>query len=105
MADQQDITYPAIVGSDGRAVVTVWPGNLDRWTISQVSIEMPNAGGGAVCVLRKNRSFVTFLIPTGDAAGGDPPIVVGPSDRMTVEWTNCNPGDAGEVTIFYTSGS
>lgn len=102
MAEQQDQTYPALVGPDGRAVVTVWPGNLDRWTISQVSAIMASAPAGATCVLKKNKSFITLMVPTGDAAGGDPPIVVGPSDRMTIEWGNCTPGDSGEVTIFYT---
>lgn len=93
--------YSATVDALGRATITIWPGNLNTWRVTQVSILMETAPVGAVCRMKKNKSFVTYLIPTGDAAGGDPPLPIGPADRMTVEWTGCTPGQLGEAFVFY----
>ena len=96
-----DAQYAETVDAGGRATVKIWPGNLDAWTVSQVSVEMRTAPVGATCELRKNGAFVSPLIPTGDVAGGDPPVTVSPSDRLTVEWVGCTPGDVGGVFIVY----
>lgn len=96
-----DAQYAETVGPDGRATVKIWPGNMDAWTVSQVSVEMGTAPVGAVCTLRKNGAYVSPLIATGDVAGGDPPVTVSPSDRLTVEWQGCTPGDVGAVFIVY----
>lgn len=63
---------------------------------------MPTAPAGALCSLRLNGYLVTALIPTGDAAGGDPPVPLDPlNDELTVEWELCTPGTLGKVLILY----
>lgn len=68
--------------------------------VTQVTAEMP-LGAGAVCALRLNGSLVSPLVPTGDAATGDPPIWVHPGDQMTVEWRGAPPGAIGAMLAVY----
>lgn len=96
-----DQPYEAVVNAGGRAVIKVRPDGQVGWLIQQVSIEMSTAPVGAVCTLRKNGRFITAMIPTGDAAGGDPPVPIGPADYLTVEWASCNPGDQGTALVLY----
>ena len=96
-----DETYPATVGANGRAKVTIKPTENVLWIVSQVSVEIAAAPVGATCTLRKNGTFISALIPTGDAAGGDPPIPVTQSNQMTVEWAGCTPGQTGTVFVVY----
>lgn len=98
-------TYTATVDSNGDAVVSFQVSNgLDTWNVLQVSVEMPDAPSGATCDVRKNDYLVTPIIPTADTAAGDPPVQLYPSDVLTVEWSNCTPGDVGKVVIFYDDG-
>ncbi len=96
-----DQPYSATVDAGGRATIVIRPFALMTWVVSQVSVEMRSAPVGAACTLRKNGRFITALIPTGDAAGGDPPVDVGPSDRLTVEFVGCTPGTSGEALVIY----
>lgn len=95
-------SYSATVDSTGKAVVTIAPRNqLVTWVVSQVSASLPSAPIGSTCQLDHNGNFVTFLIPTGDVADGDPPIDVIPGDVLTVTWRQCTPGDLAKATAFY----
>jgi hypothetical protein len=99
LADQ---TYSAQVSAAGVAVVSISPGTKVRtWIVSQVSAQLASAPVGATCTLAKNGAFVTALVPTGDAAGGDPPIQLRGSDALTVTWTGCTPGTSATVFIVY----
>ena len=100
-----DATAPfsKIVGASGTATITVKPPGRQIWTITQVSIELTGAPSGSTCSLRKNGSLVTPMIAPGDAASGDPPIVLLPSDVMTIEWVGCTQGQVGRAIIFYSS--
>lgn len=71
--------------------------------LTQVGAEMPG-GGSARCVLRRNGAFISALVPTGGAAGGDPPIWLWPGDAATVEWTNAPVGLVGTATFIYDLG-
>lgn len=97
----QDTNYEDTVNAAGALTLTVRPRNVVTWRITQVSIEMATAPAGARAVLRKNGLYVSELIPTGDAAGGDPPIYIRPGDAMTIEWTSCTPGDRGRAFVVY----
>jgi len=88
------------VNAAGDLTITVVCPDI-RWQVTQVSIEMQSAPAGAQCELRHNGRFITSLIATGDAAGGDPPLPMRPGDSFTVQWTSCTPGDQGRVTWFY----
>lgn len=101
-------SFTGVVDAAGTLTITIRPTAVIMWNISQVSIEMvavdPLAPipGGAACTLRRNGYLVTPLVPPADAAGGDPPILLTPSDVATVEWIGCTPGDIGRVLVIYT---
>lgn len=95
-----------IIGADGRGVFTLTTRTkLQTWVVSQVSVELATAPVGATCALRKNGALLSPLIPTGDAASGDPPVTLWPGDRMTVEFAGCNPGDVATVYAIYDDGT
>ena len=101
---QDKRTFSALVGAGGMAVVTMQTNQLATWVISQVSVELTTAPAGATCALRHNGYLVTVLIPTGDAATGDPPVTLLPGDNATVTWTGCTPGTVGKVLIYFDDG-
>jgi hypothetical protein len=97
--------FTPIVGADGKATVTIKVDNgLDRWTVTQVSLELPAAPSGATCYVRKNGYPISPAVPTGDTVAGDPPVILDPADKLTVEWAGCTPGIAGKVLVFYDDG-
>jgi hypothetical protein len=72
------------------------------WSVSQVSVEMANAGGSATGVLRFNGFLVAPFVPQADAVGGDPPITMQPtSDELTVVWANAVAGVSGQALFIY----
>lgn len=97
-------TFTAIVDTDGAAVVTMKTNQIATWTVSQVSNELAGAPAGSSCALRHNGYLISALIPTGDAATGDPPMRIRPGDVATVEWLGCTPGDLAKVVIIFDDG-
>lgn len=98
--------YTATVNASGVATVTIRTRTrLQTWTISQVSVEMATAPIGSTCELRRNGFLVTPLIGTGDAASGDPPVILRGTDVCTVTWAGGTPGDIGKVLIFFDDGN
>lgn len=110
-AIQPTYTDSQIVGAGGTCTITIRPTNQVIWTVSQVTIEMvpqpedSQVPSGAVCNLRKNGYLVTPMVPNADAAGGDPPMQILPSDILTVEWSGCQPGHIGKVMAVYDVGN
>jgi hypothetical protein len=101
-----DDPYSALVKADGTAVITfTTQSSRNVYTVQQVTVENSAAPVGATCEIRKNGSLITPMIPTGDAAGGDPPILLRQSDRLTVEFAGCTPGTTCSVFIIYDDGS
>lgn len=98
---QQDRPYSGAVLANGTLSIPVVPTSSATWEVTQVSTEMPTAPSGSLCIIRKNGIKVTDMISTGDVAGGDPPVILRQSDKMTVEWTGCTPGHIGTVGVFY----
>lgn len=101
-----ELAVTEVVGAGGQATITVRvPNGIDTWTITQVSAELPSAPAGSTCELRKNGNLVTLLIPTGDVAAGDPPVVLRPTDPgITVTWGGCTPGTVARALVFYDDG-
>lgn len=97
-----DQGYTATVDAAGEARVPIDSGGQLSWLVTQVSIELATAPAGSTCSLRKNGKLVTPLVPTGDAASGDPPILLRPGEILAVEWTGCTPGDSADVFIVYS---
>jgi hypothetical protein len=102
-----DQAFTAIVNAAGVAVVTFKPPTFRAsYIVQQVSVEYATAPIACVCTLRKNGRFITLIIPTGDAAGGDPPVPLnGGSDIMTVTFTGGTPGQTVNVFFIYDDGS
>lgn len=98
---QQDRPFSGVVTAAGILTLRIRPKSSVSWEVTQVTTEMPTAPSGSLCVLRKNGNKVTDMIATGDAAGGDPSVVLRPSDELTIEWTQCTPGDTGKALVFY----
>lgn len=102
MAERRPESYSASVGADGRAVITIRPPRMQRWVVSQVSMQMASAPIGSTCELKFNGSMITPLISTGDVASGEPYTTCFSTDRLTVEWGGCTPGDTGTALVYYT---
>lgn len=101
-----DDAFTARVSAAGTATVTFkTPSNRAVYTVTQVSVEYATAPIACTCTLRKNGSFITLMVPTGDAAGGDPPVVLRGNDQMTVTFTGGTPGDIVNVFILYDDGT
>jgi hypothetical protein len=98
-------TYSAIVGAGGTATVTIETRTQETWVVAQISIELEGAPSGAIANLRKNGYLVTPMIPAGDVAAGEPYVRLLPTDRLTVEWENCTPGQVGRALVFYETAS
>jgi hypothetical protein len=94
-------TYSAKVGAGGTATVTVRTPSREAWVISQVSTELPSAPSGASSDIRLNGNLVTVMVPSGDAASGDPPITLLDTDTLTVNWGSCTPNTVAKVLVFY----
>jgi hypothetical protein len=94
-------SYSVRIGASGTGTVTIRTGSRETWIISQVSIELASAPSGATADLRFNDRLVTLLIAPGDAASGDPPVTLMPTDTLTVNWAGCTEGTIGQVLIFY----
>jgi hypothetical protein len=98
-------TFTPVVGSDGKATVSVRVTNgIDTWTVQQVSLEMPAAPAGAAAWVRKNGYPVSPAVATGDTVADAPPVLLRPSDVLTVEWTGCTVGISGKVVVSYDDG-
>jgi hypothetical protein len=96
-------TTSGVVPASGALVLSFTPRSNDLTRVTQVAAEMA-AAGGAIGVIRRNGAIVTPFVPTGGAAGGDPPIWLWPGDTLTVEWTGAPAGAVGKATVFYDLG-
>ena len=94
-------SYSAKVGAGGTATITVRTPSREAWIISQVSTELPSAPSGASSDIRLNDRLVTVMVPSGDAASGDPPITLLDTDTLTVNWAGCTNGTVAKALIFY----
>jgi hypothetical protein len=88
------------VPASGFLALSFTPRGSQLHRVTQVAAEMAGAGAAAG-VIRRNGAIVTPFVPTGGAAGGDPPIWLWPGDLLTVEWTGAPVGAVGKATVFY----
>lgn len=94
------------VAANGTATATITTGTqFQTWIVSQISVEMASAPIGATCALRKGGFLISPLIPTGDAASGEPPITLRPGEQLTVTFTGCTPNAVGNVFVIYDDGN
>jgi hypothetical protein len=101
-----DLSLTVTVGVAGTATARIQTKTkFQTWTVSQVSVEMATAPLGATCDVRKDGILITPLIPTGDAASGDPPVTLRPGQTLTVNFAGCTPGSVGSVYLIYDDGT
>lgn len=93
--------YAATCDASGVATIEITPRGSYIWVVQQVAVEMLNPTAGASCSIRLNDWLVTPVVAAGDAAGGDPPIDVGPGDLMTVVFRGGIAGRVCRATVFY----
>ena len=91
---------PGVIAADGTGTISWRPDSRQNWSVSQVTTRASGVGSGAVCELRKSGNRITLMIPTGDTAGGDPPVGQSSSETMDVHWTGATAGAAIEVTTI-----
>lgn len=101
---QADLAISGTIAASGTGTLTVRTLGGQRWTVGQISIEAPLAGASSACAIYKNGNPISPLVPQFDAAAGDPPIVIGPGDRITIVWTNATAGAAIKALIIYDDG-
>lgn len=100
--------YPPWTGSAtadaaGNATITYQPRGSTLQRVTQVAAEMTGGGTGRGTI-RRNGAIITPFVPTGGAAGGDPPIWLWPGDILTIEWVGVSPGLVGKATVIYDLG-
>jgi hypothetical protein len=102
-----DQPFTAVVNASGVATVTFKPPTQRaNYIVQQVSVEYSTAPIGCTCDVRKNGNLISPLIPTGDAAAGDPPIPLsGGSDIMRVTFRGATVGEVVNVFIVYDDGT
>lgn len=100
-----DFPQAGTVDANGDLTLAWRSQGRQTWTVQQVSVSMPTAPAGATCNIYKNGNLISPLVPNGDAASGDPPVVQRPPDRISVVWTNCTPGDLGSIFVIYDDGT
>jgi hypothetical protein len=94
-------SYSVKIGAGGTGTITIQSGSRETWIVNQVSVELAGAPSGSTCDLRLNNDLVTLLVPQGDAATGDPPVRLLPSDALTINWAGCTAGTVGRALVLY----
>lgn len=97
----EDTKTSRIAASGGVGEITWQPKSRQTWVVDQVSVKADTVGGSAACAIYKNSSFITPLVPQGDAAVGPPPITLQPNDKLRVRWTSGTANEPIEATIIY----
>lgn len=100
MAQYPPFRTAGTVPASGALTLTFRTRGNQLTRVTQATAEM-DGGGASICVLRLNGGLISPLVPTGDAASGDPPIYVGPGDELTLEWTGAPAGSLGKMVVIY----
>lgn len=100
-----DQARSGVIGAAGTATLTFQPTGGQNWVVSQVSISAPTVGASATCVVNRDGYLITPMVPQGDAAAGDPPIVVRNGQRLTVVWGAAVVGAGVQALVIYDDGN
>jgi hypothetical protein len=93
------------IDASGNATIRFRPTRGQNWIIGQVSVSAPNVGAGALCSFFVNSDNLGPLVPTGDAASGDPPVPVHNNETFSVQWTGGTVGAQVNAIILYDDGN
>lgn len=96
------LTLQGTVDASGGLTIQFGPSGAEKWSVKQVTLEMPTAPSGARAEIRR---MTTLLAPAPSAkrasASGDPPIYLYGGEFLRVTWIACTPGDPGSVLVIY----
>lgn len=90
-------TFPVQANPAGGSFAVITTGAYQTWRVTQVSNNVPLASG--LANLKKSGELITPMIARNGVAGGEPPVELYPSERMTVEWPIG--GLVGSVRVQY----
>lgn len=100
--DPFDETKQGQVDANGDLVLTFGPPTNQKWTVTQISIDMPTAPAGSQLNAKKMGNLIAPAFSARRAvASGDPPVHLHGGETMTVEWEACTTGDIGRATVTY----
>lgn len=105
MGQQPPARVTGVTDANGDLTLTFIPRGGQPWRITQVTNKMPG-GAGALCELDINGDFVSPLVPTGDAAVGEPFWWSPPGTPVEVKWTGATAGagQTGTMVVIYDDG-
>lgn len=97
------------IGAAGTATLRLPIVGRNPWTVTQVTVNGTVRGATAVgpsatCGLYLNGILVSRTVAQGGVIAGDPPTLVYPSDRLTLEWAAGVVGAAVEALFQYDDG-
>lgn len=89
--------------ANGNGIATLTHGIAGiEWVVSQVATSTNPAGLATVTILVNGLPCTTPVqVASGAAASGDPPIVIGGKDTMTVQWTGAVPNANLFAAVYY----
>lgn len=93
-----------VVDANGRLELTLLGRASQPIRVTQVTVEMGAGGNTAACTVRFNGSLISPMVPTGDAAVGEPPIWLQPGDVLSAVWEGATPGETGVMLAIYDYG-
>lgn len=79
----------------------VVPNSSQYWVVKQITADCAAAPFGSTLNMFLNDSLVTPMVPTGDAAGGDPPINLYVGDILRLRWTGLVAGTQAKLLVLY----
>lgn len=92
---------PAVAGPAG-AAVAAGPNVGQTWRVDQVSV---TASAVCTCVLDVAGATVcASAAGNNDTAGGQPPLILRSSERLTVTWPDLPAGQTASAVILYETG-
>jgi hypothetical protein len=102
-------TFTTTIDAAGAATIRiepVGPAGRHTWTVDQLSLEITRANRTALgrCAVRLDGDLIDHALPWHDVLADPPPVVLRPGHVITVEWTDCTPGDTASVTVFFDDG-
>lgn len=96
------LTLQGTVNASGDLSIPFGPNGSEKWRVSQVTLEMPDAPAGALAEIRR---MGTLLAPAPSprraTASGEPSILLYGGETLRVEWSSCTPGNVGQVLVIY----